>query len=225
MAYDLYTWSSLFESPPIAWPDGKRVVVVVAIVISCEFFSLTPSDTLFRAPGHMKAAFPDCRHFTARDYDSRLGVPRLLAALAVTGTRPTGWLPVARSQSWNTPRLLGEARVGYCMHWVDDELPFRLGPLVNLPLNHQLSDRQVIATRQQSVDSDAEQLRDAYRWLDGEVDRVQGGGGRMLPIHLTPHISAQPYRIDVIAALFGWLAAQPGCWSARADEIVASSGV
>ena len=285
MDHDLYPWSNMFERPPIAWPGGKRVAV--AIVISCEFFPLTPSDTPFRAPGHMQTAFPDYRHFTARDYGSRLGVPRLLAALAavgarasfamnsgwatrfpdlarsiaaagheivahstdmngtiatglaeaderaliagaldgleaVTGTRPTGWLSIARSQSWNTPRLLGEAGVGYCLDWVNDELPFRLEPLVNLPLNHELSDRQVIATCQQSADSYAEQLRDAYRWLDGEVGR---GGGRMLPIHLTPYISALPYRIDAIAALFGWLAAQPGCWFARGDEIVTSSGV
>ena len=27
----------------------------------------------------------------------------------VAGTRPTGWLSIARSQSWNTPRLLAEA--------------------------------------------------------------------------------------------------------------------
>ena len=111
------------------------------------------------------------------------------------------------------------------MDRVNDELPFRLGPLVNLPLDHELSDRQGIATCQQSADSYAEQLRDAYQWLDGEVDRAHGGGGRLLPIHLTPYISALPYRIDAIDALSGWLSAQPGCRFVRVDEIVASSGV
>ncbi len=289
MDHDLYPYSDLFRRPPIAWPDGKRVAVV--IVISCEFFPLTPSDTPFRAPGHMQTAFPDYRHFTARDYGSRLGVPRLLAALAkvdatasfamnsrwatrfpaltaqilaagheivahstdmngtiatglaetderaliaasldelaaATGARPQGWLSIAHSQSWNTPRLLAEAGVGYCLDWVNDELPYRMttpaGPLVNLPLNHELSDRQVIGTCQQSAESFAEQLRDAYVWLDGEVD---ANGGRMLPIHLTPYISALPYRIDAIEALLAWLAAQPGAWFARADAVVAASGV
>jgi hypothetical protein len=289
MDHGLYPWSNLFDRKPVIWPGRARVAVV--IVISCEFFPLTPSDVPFRAPGHMATAFPDYRHFTARDYGSRLGVPRLLEALALvganasfamnsawaarfpelaqaiadagheivahsvdmngtiatglaqaeeraliaaslggleaaTGARPKGWLSIARSQSWNTPRLLAEAGVRYCMDWVNDELPFRLttdaGDIVNLPLNHELSDRQVIATCQQSADSYAQQLRDAYRWLDGEVD---AGGGRMLPIHLTPYISALPYRIDAIEGLLGWLAAQPGTWFARAEEVVAASRV
>jgi peptidoglycan/xylan/chitin deacetylase (PgdA/CDA1 family) len=285
MDHDLYPWSNMFARKPIAWPGGARVAVVV--VISCEFFPLTPTDVPFRAPGHMQTAFPDYRHFTARDYGSRLGVPRLLDALdlvgatanfamnsawaerfpdlarsiaeashevvahstnmngtiatglaedderaliagsldgleAVTGVRPKGWLSIARSQSWNTPRLLAEAGVGYCMDWVNDELPFRLGPLVNLPLNHELSDRQVIDTCQQSAESYAEQLRDAYLWLDREADK---GGGRMLPIHLTPYISGLPYRIDAIEGLLGWLAAQPGVWFARGDEVVRASRV
>ena len=289
MDHDLYPWSNIADRPPIHWPGGKRVAVV--IVISCEFFPLTPSDTPFRAPGHMQTAFPDYRHFTARDYGSRLGVPRLVEALAkvgarasfamnsawaerfpdlarqivaagheiiahstdmngtiatglpeaderdliaaslsglhtITGARPTGWLSIARSQSWNTPRLLAEAGLAYGCDWVNDELPYRMmtpsGPLINLPLNHELSDRQVIATCQQSADSYAEQLRDAYLSLDGEVDAQ---GGRMLPIHLTPYISALPYRIDAIEGLLGWIAAQPGAWFARGDEVVAASAV
>jgi hypothetical protein len=289
MDHGLYPYSNLFARPPVAWPEGKRVAV--SIVISCEFFPVTPSDTPFRAPGHMQTAFPDYRHFTARDYGSRLGVPRLAAALAkvgaragfamnsawaerfprltaeivaagheviahstdmngtidstlaedaeraliaasldglerATGVRPRGWLSIARSESWNTPKLLAEAGLGYTLDWVNDELPYRMttpaGALVNLPLNHELSDRQVIATCQQSAESYAEQLRDAYQWLDGEVDRF---GGRMLPIHLTPYISALPYRIDAIEALLGWLAAQPGAWFATPGDVVAASGV
>ena len=85
MDHGLYPWSNLFQRPPIIWPDDKRVAVV--IVISCEFFPLTPVDVPFRAPGHMQTAFPDYRHFTARDYGSRLGVPRLVEALARVGAR------------------------------------------------------------------------------------------------------------------------------------------
>ena len=286
MDHDLYRWSNLFERPPLQWPGGKRVAVV--IVVSCEFFPLTPTDTPFRAPGHMATAFPDYRHFTARDYGSRLGIPRLVEALAsvgapasfamnsawaarfpdkaraivaggheiiahstdmngtiasglskadertliaaslsgltaLTGQRPTGWLSIARSQSWNTPQLLVEAGVDYMLDWVNDELPFAMttpaGQIINLPLNHELSDRQVIATCQQSADSYAEQIRDAYRWLDAEAD----SGGRLLPIHLTPYISALPYRIDAITALLHWLADQPGAWFARGDAVVAAA--
>ena len=289
MDHGLYPWSHINGRAAVVWPGGKRVAVV--IVVSCEFFPLTPSDAPFRAPGHMQTAFPDYRHFTAREYGSRLGLPRLVGALAgvgarasfamnsawaerfpaqtaaivaggheivahstdmngtidatlaeaderaliaaalngleaATGTRPVGWLSIARSQSWATPRLLAAAGIGYCLDWVNDELPYRMatpaGGLVNLPLNHELSDRQVIATCQQSAESYVEQLHDAYAWLDGEVDRH---GGRMLPIHLTPYISGLPYRIDVIEGLLAWLAAQEGTWFARCGEVVAASGV
>lgn len=284
MDHDLYPYSNIFTRPPVHWPGDARVAV--AVVISCEFFPLTPSDTPFRAPGHMQTAFPDYRHFTARDYGSRLGVPRLLEALAaanvpasfalnsrwaarfpgltrqiiaagheiiahstdmngtiatglaeaeeraliatslaeleaLTGRRPLGWLSIARSQSFNTPRLLAEAGVRYCLDWVNDELPYTqhtpAGPLVALPLNHELSDRQVIATCQQSAESYAEQLLDAHRWLDAEA---RAHGGRFLPIHLTPYISGLPYRIDAVAGLIARFAASEGVWFARAGDIV-----
>ena len=289
MDHDLYPWSNMFDRPPVQWPGGKRVAV--AVVISCEYFPLTPSDTPFRAPGHMQTAFPDYRHYTARDYGSRLGVPRLIEALAkagvrasfamnsrwaerypdmtaqivaagheiiahstdmngtiatglpeeaeraliaasldgleaATGTRPSAWLSIARSQSFNTPRLLAEAGVRTCLDWVNDELPYRMqtpaGGLINLPLNHELSDRQVIGTCQQSAASYAEQLRDAYDWLSAES---QTSGGRMLPVHLTPYISALPYRIDAIDALFADLAARPESWFATASDIVEASNI
>ena len=105
-------------------------------------------------------------------------------------------------------RLLREAGVNYCCDWVNDELPFRFGNgLINLPLNHELSDRQVITVQQQSAESYAEQLRDAHAWLVREAR--ESGSGRMLPIHLTPYISGLPYRIGAIEALLGDLGRQP----------------
>jgi hypothetical protein len=131
------------------------------------------------------------------DDERRLIAESLASLERATGTRPRGWLSIARSQSWNTPRLLAEAGVDYCCDWPNDELPFEMstdaGPLIALPSNHELSDRQILAVQQQSVDSYAEQMRDAYSWLDAEAQQF---GGRMLPLHLTPlhHWPAVPHR-------------------------------
>ncbi len=285
MDHDLYPWSALPARAPIRWPGGAPVAVV--IVVSLEWFPLTPNDTPFRAPGHMVTPYPDYRHYTARDYGTRQGMPRLLDAFAAigakvsvacnaaaaernpalvariladgheivahstdmngtiatglpeaderalitgardrltaaTGVTPTGWLSLARSQSWNTPRQLHEAGFTTMYDWVNDELPYRFGDLVNLPLNHELSDRQVISVQQQSADSYVEQLLDAYDWLAGEAQA--SGGGRMLPIHLTPYIVGLPYRIDALERLLGSLKAR-GAWFARGDAVVAASGV
>jgi allantoinase len=278
--HDLYPWSALHERPPVIWPGGRTVAVW--IVVSLEWFPLTPSDTPFRAPGHMATAYPDYRHYTAREYGTRVGVGRLLDAFAAagvrasfatnaaiaerypcliaeivaagheivahstdmnrtiatglpetdehdliarsldtleraTGTRPRGWLSIARSQSWNTVDLLKAAGVDYCCDWVNDELPWRFANgLANLPLNHELSDRQVIGTCQASAASYAEQLTDAFDLLASEK------GGRLLPIHLTPYISALPYRIGAIERLLADLSQRPQAWFATGSEILDS---
>lgn len=279
--HDFYGWSALHERPPVHWPGGKQVAVWICV--SLEWFPLTPADTPFRAPGHMQTAYPDYRHYTARDYGNRVGVWRFLEAFrahgvrasfatnaavaerypalvqailaegheivahstdmngtiatglpeaderaligasldrleAACGVRPEGWLSIARSQSWNTVGLLKEAGLRWCCDWVNDELPWAFANgLLNLPLNHELSDRQIVTVQQQSADSFAEQLRDAYGWLAAEA---VAGGGRMLPIHLTPYIMGLPYRIGALEGLLGWLAAQRGCWFAPGGEIL-----
>lgn len=274
MDHDLYPYSNLFERAPLAWPGGAAVAV--GIVVSLEWFPITPQDTPFRAPGHMQTTYPDYRHYTSREYGTRVGVYRMLDALAArgirasfatnsaicerypalaasilaagheivahatdmnatiatglaedderaiiadaldaieatTGVRPTGWLSIARSQSWNTPDLLAGLGVKYMLDWVNDELPFRMktraGAIVNVPLNHELSDRQVITTQQNSAQSYRQQIIDACDWLLGEAG---GGAGRMLPLHLTPYIMGLPYRIGELEALLDDLAARSG---------------
>jgi len=280
--HELYPWSALKDRPPVQWPGGKSVALWLCV--SLEWFPITPSDTPFRAPGHMVTPYPDYRHYTARDYGNRVGVYRLLEAFAkagavasfasnaaiaerypeliadiigagheiiahstdmngtiatglpieeeraliagsldtlerVTGRRPRGWLSIARSQSWNTADLLRKAGVAYCCDWVNDELPYRFtNGLINLPLNHELSDRQIITVQQQSADSYAQQMRDAFDWLAGEA-RGQGGG-RMLPIQLTPYIMALPYRVGALEELLQDLCSRNETWTATGEQIV-----
>lgn len=283
MDHDLYPWSNLFERPPITWEGDVKVAV--PIVVSLEWFPIQPSATPFLAPGHMQTAYPDYRHYTAREYGTRVGFYRLLDAFAavgaqvtvatnaaiaerypsilrdivaagheiaahstdmngtigtgldeeaersliarsldglerVTGTRPRGWLSIARSQSWNTPRLLREAGLDYMLDWVNDELPYRFatpsGPILNIPLNHELSDRQIVTVQQQSADSFRTQLEDACSWLEGEAARF---GGRMLPIHLTPYVMGLPYRIGALEQLLRSLNDRPGVAFMPAGEV------
>ncbi|TPG49413.1 polysaccharide deacetylase family protein [Sphingomonas glacialis] len=280
--HDLYPYETLPKRAPIAWPNGKTVAAW--IVVSLEWFPILPSDTPFRAPGHMQTAYPDYRHYTAREYGTRVGFYRLLDAFAkagvsvsvaansaiaerypsiirdvvaagheiiahstdmngtiasglpiaeeraliaqsldtleaVAGTRPRGWHSIARSQSFNTVPLLKEAGVDYCVDWANDEAPWAFSNgLINVPLNHELSDRQILNVQQQSVDSYAEQILDAHDWLTKEAEAQ--GGGRLLPLHLTPYIIGLPYRMDAFEALLAELAARPATWFARGDQIV-----
>ncbi|MDO8836781.1 MAG: polysaccharide deacetylase family protein [Vicinamibacterales bacterium] len=274
MDHDYYAHSNLFERPPIAWPSGKPVAV--AIVVNLEWFPILPADKPFRAPGHMATPYPDYRHYTSREYGTRVGFYRLLDAFAkvgakvsvvansaiaerypriiadiltggheivahstdmngtiasglaedeergliaasldalekVSGSRPLGWMSIARSQSFNTARLLAEAGLLYMCDWVNDDLPYRFatpaGDLVNVPVSQELSDRQIITVQQNSADSYVEQMQDAYTLLAGEATRT--GGGRMLPLNITPYVIGLPYRICAFERLLEWLAVQP----------------
>lgn len=284
MDHDLYPASNLFTRPPVAWPDDRSVAVM--LLVNLEWFPIRPVDTPFRAPGHMQTPYPDYRHYTARDYGTRIGFYRLLdafekagvpATIAVNaaiaerypsivgdiisagheiiahstdmngtiatglaeederalilrardrltgacGATPRGWQSIARSQSWNTPRLLVEAGFDYMCDWVNDDLPYfattEAGPIVSLPFNHELSDRQMIAVQQQSADSLVQQVGDAFEWLATEARRF---GGRILPLTLTPYIIGLPYRIDALESLIGGLAARPETWFAKAGDLV-----
>lgn len=277
----LYPWSAMHERPPVKWSKGS---VAVWVCVSLEWFPITPTDTPFRAPGHMATAYPDFRHYTARDYGNRVGAWRFLDALAkagaqasfatnaavaerypelvravldgghemiahstdmngtidgllseeaeralvgdavarlkaATGVNPKGWLSIARSQSFRTLDLLKEQGLTYCCDWVNDELPYRFtNGLIDLPLNHELSDRTIIAVQQQSADSWAQSLEDAFDWLATEA--AETGSGRMLPIHVTPYIMGLPYRIAAFERLLERLLARKECWFARGDAIV-----
>lgn len=279
--HDLYAWSALHERAPVAWPQGS---VAVWVCVSLEWFPIVPGGA-FTAPGHMQTAYPDYRHYTARDYGNRVGAWRMLDALGKAGAKasfatnaavaerypeliravrdggheviahstdmngtidsslseaderaligdamtrlraggiePKGWLSIARSQSFRTLDVLKDNGLTYCCDWVNDELPYRFSNgLIDLPLNHELSDRTIIAVQQQSADSWAQSLEDAFDWLAAEA--AASGGGRMLPIHVTPYIMGLPYRIAAFERLLDRLAARSECWFARGDEIVAT---
>jgi peptidoglycan/xylan/chitin deacetylase (PgdA/CDA1 family) len=147
-------------------------------------------------------------------------IAQTIATFTAAGVRPHGWMSLARSQSFTTPALLAEQGFRYMADWVNDELPYTFstpsGPLVNVPVNHELSDRQVITVQQNSADSYCTQLRDAFTLLSSEA---MTWGGRMLPIHLTPYISGLPYRIASIENLLVWLKEQPTAAFATLGEI------
>ena len=278
--HDLYPWSALHQRPPVKWPSGS---VAVWLCVSLEWFPIVPGGP-FKAPGHMQTAYPDFRHYTARDYGNRVGVwrmldafakagvkasfatnaavaeryPELIAAVqaggheiiahstdmngtidsslgeeaeraligdamarieAATGVRPKGWLSIARQQSWHTLDILKDEGLTFCCDWVNDELPYRFtNGLIDLPLNHELSDRQIITVQQKSAESWAESMQDAFDWL---VREAAAGAARMLPIHLTPYIMGLPYRIGALEGLLNSLAAREEAWFATGGEIVA----
>lgn len=78
--HDRYDWSYSARREPVHLGDNKRAGAF--LVVPLEFFPLTPSGKPFKHPGAMVTPYPDLRHFTTRDYGLRVGVYRILKALA-----------------------------------------------------------------------------------------------------------------------------------------------
>jgi peptidoglycan/xylan/chitin deacetylase (PgdA/CDA1 family) len=82
---DRYPWALADGRTRREWPGGAAVAAM--IVVPIEHHPLNPSGKPFKHPGAMQTPYPDLRHYTTRDYGSRVGAFRILDALAAAGLK------------------------------------------------------------------------------------------------------------------------------------------
>ncbi|HEV2547700.1 MAG TPA: polysaccharide deacetylase family protein [Stellaceae bacterium] len=85
MDHERYQWSMLPRRKKIAWPQGKKIALLV--VPALEWFPLDMKGKPFKPPGAMMTPYPDLRHYTLRDYGNRVGIFRVMKALDRAGIR------------------------------------------------------------------------------------------------------------------------------------------
>jgi allantoinase len=85
MDHERYSWSMLPRRKKIAWPQGKKIALMVMPAL--EWFPLDMTGKPFKAPGAMMTPYPDLRHYTLRDYGNRVGIFRVMKALDRFGIR------------------------------------------------------------------------------------------------------------------------------------------
>jgi allantoinase len=83
MDHDRYAWSMLTERRPVQWPDARPLAVWINVCV--EHFPLDPRGEGLKPHGAMTMPYPDLRHYTLRDYGNRVGIYRVLDALAGRG--------------------------------------------------------------------------------------------------------------------------------------------
>ncbi len=98
MDHDRYEWSMLRERKPVTWPGGARIALWV--VPALEFFPLDQPAEPFKAPGGMVTPYPDLRHYTLRDYGSRVGIFRIMKVLDGLGIRASVAVNAAISERY-----------------------------------------------------------------------------------------------------------------------------
>lgn len=85
--HERFEWSMLSERPPITWSEGKTLAVWINV--SLQFYPLNQRGEPFKVPNGMTMPYPDLRHFSLRDYGNRVGIYRVLNALAAHHITPT----------------------------------------------------------------------------------------------------------------------------------------
>jgi peptidoglycan/xylan/chitin deacetylase (PgdA/CDA1 family) len=138
----------------------------------------------------------------------------------LSGQTVTGWLSPGKSQSANTPTLLANHGVDYMCDWINDDMPFqfrtRSGPITALPLSTELEDRFILMNNLHSETEYADQLIDAFDFLEREsLDQ----GGRLLAINIHPWLMGQPHRIGQLERALTHIGSHDSVWSAGAADI------
>jgi allantoinase len=79
MDHDRYEWSHLFDRKKIIWPKGAKIALWIMPAV--QWFPIDSTGKPFRSPGGLTMPYPDLRHYTNRDYGSRVGIYRILEVL------------------------------------------------------------------------------------------------------------------------------------------------
>lgn len=138
----------------------------------------------------------------------------------LSGQPVTGWHSPAHSQSQNTPDLVAAQGATYIADWLNDELPYEFatsaGPLTQLPLSYDLSDRKILFVQNAAIGDYEQQIEAAFTLLDAESAER---GGRILSLSLSPWVIAQPSNIRTLDRLLARVAASEGVACATGGEI------
>ena len=93
MDHDRYPYRILPRAKPVTWPGGARVALWVAV--HAGWFPMDMPTKPFIAPGGMERPYPSYWDFTQRDYGHRIGIYRMMKAMAARGVKGTALLSAA----------------------------------------------------------------------------------------------------------------------------------
>lgn len=98
MDHDRYPYRILPRTKAVAWPGGARVALWVAVHVG--HFPMDMPLKPFIAPGGMERPYPSFWDFTQRDYGNRIGIYRMMRAMAARGVKGTALLSAALAREY-----------------------------------------------------------------------------------------------------------------------------
>jgi peptidoglycan/xylan/chitin deacetylase (PgdA/CDA1 family) len=133
------------------------------------------------------------------DDEQRREIEDGLAALAAFGIRPRGYRAPAWELTEVTLSALGEHGFAYDSSLMDDDRPYELGGLIELPVHWTLDDAPYFA-----ADLGSERL--AHVWTR-EID-LAADESRPITLTLHPEILGRPHRVDMLRRVLDHAAAR-----------------
>lgn len=139
-----------------------------------------------------------------------------------TGTRPTGWLGPALTETPNTPRLLAENGFTYLMDWCNDDEPYPLDVhgqrMTSVPYATELNDIPLFLNRGITAPDFHQMIVDQFDVLYAETrDRP----GAVMSLSLHPFIVGQPFRHKHLAESLAYIRSHDDVWFTTSDAIAA----
>lgn len=118
MDHDLYDASFLPDRAPVLWPGGRRLAVWLVPVVQVFPLNMAPKPLV--PPGGMTRPYPDYWNYTLQDYGNRVGIYRILDALAARGLRSSAAVSGALADKYpDLLRDLGSAGCEIVAHGQD----------------------------------------------------------------------------------------------------------
>lgn len=138
-----------------------------------------------------------------------------------SGQPVRGWLSPAKSESFKTLDLLGQAGLDYVCDWVNDDMPYTLrtegGPIVAMPHPVDMDDYTILVNNHHTEDDFRDQLIDHFDVLYRESS---ADNGRIMAISLHPWVIGQPYRIAALEQALAHIMKHRGVWPATGSQIL-----
>lgn len=135
-----------------------------------------------------------------------------------TGTAPRGWLGPALSETFATPKILGELGITYLCDWCADDQPFPLNTphrMISVPYSIEVNDIPLFVGKSYSGEEFYQLLVDQFEVLYAEGAR----SGRVMAVALHPFVTGVPFRAKYLEKALAYMAERPYVWWATSDEI------
>ena len=138
-----------------------------------------------------------------------------------SGQAVRGWLSPAKSESFKTLDLLGQAGLDYVCDWVNDDMPYAVrtdsGSMVAMPHPVDIDDYTILVNNHHTEDDFRDQLIDHFDVLYREASP---DNGRIMAISLHPWVIGQPYRIRALEEALAHIMKHRGVWPATGSQIL-----